>query len=87
MSLHAVDLFGLNITNRVSVALPIDDRLSWLVSDHPDASLKQILSMLGGGCIRRLPSLQLGRRKHTKLAGVGWTPTLKGGRHELNGFL
>lgn len=46
MPLQAVDVSELYITNKVSAALPIDDLLSWLISEHPDASLKQILSML-----------------------------------------
>ena len=37
---------GLYIINKIKQSLPINDLMAWLIETHPDAELKQILSML-----------------------------------------
>lgn len=37
---------GLYIIQKVRQSLPINDLMAWLIEEHPDADLQQILSML-----------------------------------------
>ena len=46
MNTEAIDLSALYITNKVRGTLPIDDLLEWLINEHPEAELKQVLPML-----------------------------------------
>lgn len=36
----------LYITQKVDQSLPIDDLMAWLIKEHPEAELKQILALL-----------------------------------------
>ncbi len=37
---------GLYIIQKLKNSLPINDLMAWLIEEHPDAELKQILAML-----------------------------------------
>lgn len=37
---------GLYIIQKINQSLPIEDLMAWLIQEHPQAELKQILAML-----------------------------------------
>jgi hypothetical protein len=46
MNSDNVTVSGLYITQKLKQSLPVDDLMAWLIKEHPDANLQQILSML-----------------------------------------